>query len=227
MLQRFAGFLELGESLFRFPEGAGVHPPTHTAVFHGMLEMEHLVEENIANHEERDAGIVEQAAQDDGVVGGVVVSQESAGALTAPAEAGFAHQAVKELEIQIVEEGIEVVMGAGGAGDELAAALFADEGEGPANVLAVEVEAVAVGKGGGDLFAEEFADEDMDESLEDGGGGAFEQVAQAEAEGAVAEFDGGVGVGKTAELEVDAGQGGARLPVAEDAGDHLLAGFKE
>jgi len=51
---------------------------------HGMLEVEHLVVEKVLDGAARGVRAVEDAADDDGVVGGVVVAEHAAGVMGAP-----------------------------------------------------------------------------------------------------------------------------------------------
>lgn len=73
-------------------------------------------------------GAVEDAGDDDGVVGGVVVAEHTTGLVGGPGERGAAEEAVEETGVDGVEDFIEVVVVAHGGGDALASA-------GEANVL--------------------------------------------------------------------------------------------
>ncbi len=56
-------------------EFAGVDRTAQAARFDGMLEVEHLVVEQILEGVAGSGGAVEDAADDDGVVGGVVMAE--------------------------------------------------------------------------------------------------------------------------------------------------------
>ena len=58
--------------------------------------MKHLVEDDVLDGEARHARMVEDAADNDSVVGGIVVAEPVARMLPTPGELGASHQAVKE-----------------------------------------------------------------------------------------------------------------------------------
>ena len=68
------GFVELGEEALFGLELAGVDAAAAGFDADGMLEVEHLVVEQILDRTTRRVRTVEDAADDDGVVGGVVVA---------------------------------------------------------------------------------------------------------------------------------------------------------
>ena len=116
---REAGFfgLELG----------GVDAAAHAAHPYRVLEVEHLVVEQVLDGVAGARGAVEDAADDDGVVGGVVVAQGALGVVLAPGELGAAEEPAEEARVEGVEDFFEVVEAAFGTEVALAAAGGADE----------------------------------------------------------------------------------------------------
>ena len=76
----------------------------------GMLEVEHLVVEQVLDGAARGVRAVEDAADDDGVVGGVVMAEHPARGVGGPGERGAAEEAVEEAAVQGFEDLVEVVM---------------------------------------------------------------------------------------------------------------------
>src|SRR5437762_834982 len=115
-----------------------------------MLEVEHLVVEEVLDRAAGGVGTIEDAADDDGVVGGVVVAEHAAGVMGAPGKCGAAEEAVEEAGVQGLEDFVEIVVVSGGCGEALAAAGLTDVlglfGDG----FGGDVAAVAVGVGAGD-----------------------------------------------------------------------------
>src|SRR6266436_5023393 len=74
-----------------------------------MFEVEHLVVEEVLDGAARGVGTIEDAGDDDGVVGGVVVAEHAAGVVGAPGEGGAAEEAVKEAGVEGFEDLVEVV----------------------------------------------------------------------------------------------------------------------
>ncbi len=170
--------------------------------FYRVLEVEHLVVEQVFDGVTGAGGTVEDLAYYDGVVCGVVVAQGSLGHGFAPCELGATHEAVEEAGVERVEDFFEVVVAAMGAEIALGAAAAADElgllhdgGGGGEALVAVVL------RGVNGLFVE-LGDEDVRDGAEDGFGCAFEQVREADVELVFAEADGGVEGDKFAETDV-------------------------
>ena len=93
----------------------------------GMLEVQHLVVEQVLDGVARAGGTVEDAADDDGVVGGVVVAERALGVVLAPGEVGAAEQPAEKARVERVEDLLEIEEAALGPEVALAAARGADE----------------------------------------------------------------------------------------------------
>src|SRR5258708_22270 len=135
-----------------------------------MLEVEHLVVEEVFDGAARGVGAVENAGDDDGVVGGIVVAQHAARVMSAPGEGGAAEEAVEETGVEGLEDFVEIVVMAGGGGEAFAAA-------GLANVFGLfgdgfggDVAAVAVGVGAGYGLFVELGEEGVGHGVGDGVG---------------------------------------------------------
>ena len=79
----FGGF-EFGEEAFFRLELAGVDATSAGFDADGMLKVEHLVVEEIFDCAARGVGAIEDARDDDGVVGGIVVAEHATGVMGAP-----------------------------------------------------------------------------------------------------------------------------------------------
>jgi hypothetical protein len=176
---------------------------------HGMLEVEHLVIEEILDCAAWGVGTVEDAADGDGVMSGIVVAEHATGVVSAPCERGPAEEAVKEASVERLEDFVKVVVVAGRCRDALPAA-------GLANVLGLfgdslggDVATVTVGVSAGDGLPVELGEEDVGDSVMDGFRGRFEEVREANVEASFAKADGGVEGGEAAEADVERGDRGA------------------
>jgi hypothetical protein len=65
-----------------------------------MFEVEHLVVEQVLDGAARGVGAIEDARDDDGVVGGVVVAERAAGVMGRPGERGAAKETVEEADVE-------------------------------------------------------------------------------------------------------------------------------
>ncbi len=158
----------------------------------GMFEVKHLVVEEVLDGAARGVGAIEDAADDDGVVGGVVVAEHAACVVGAPGECGAAEEAVEETCVEGLEDFVEIVVVAGGRGDAFAAAGLTDvlglSGDG----LGGDVAAVAVGVDAGDGLLVELGEKDVSDGVVDGVGCVLEDVGETDVQAAFAETDGGV-----------------------------------
>ena len=191
-----------------------MHAPSTAPQFHWMLQVEHFVEEDVLDYVAGDSGVVEDSADDDGVVGGVVVAEAVAGVVAAPGELGASHQSVEKAAVEVFEKFFEVVMVAAGGVDVLASAELADEARFGGDVVAGDVAAVAGGLGAVDRLAIELGQQDVGDGMEDGVGGAFEQVGEADVELSLAQADGVVDGNERVKADVDGRDGRVGAQVA-------------
>ena len=77
-------FVELGEEAFFSLKLAGVDATPTGFDPDGVLQVEHLVVEEVFDGAARGVGAVEDAGDDDGVVGGVVVAEHAASLVGGP-----------------------------------------------------------------------------------------------------------------------------------------------
>ncbi|WP_188757731.1 hypothetical protein [Edaphobacter acidisoli] len=94
------GFFELREETFFSLKFAGVHTTAAGFDANRMLEVEHLVIEQIFDGAAWRVGPVEDATDDDGVMRSVVVAEHAAGVMAAPGECRAAEQSVEEAGVE-------------------------------------------------------------------------------------------------------------------------------
>jgi hypothetical protein len=159
-------------------ELAGVDAAAQATQPDGMLEVQHLVIEQVFDGVARTGGAIEDAADDDGVVGGVVVAQRALGVVLAPGEVGTAEQPAKEARIERIENFIEMKVAALGSEETLGAARGADEvrltgdrGAGSETLVAQVVRPV-------DGLAIKLSKKDVRDGVEDGFWSAFKQIGE-------------------------------------------------
>ena len=118
---------------------ASAAPPQSDRV----LQVQHLVVEDVLDHVAGDAWIVEDFADDDGVVGGVVVAEAVAGVVAAPGKLRASHEAVEEAAVEVVEKFFEMVVVSAGGADVLASAHLAHEARFGGEIMTGHIAAVA------------------------------------------------------------------------------------
>ena len=185
-----------------------------------MLQVQHLVEEDVFDGVARDARVVEDSADDDGVVRGVVVAEAAAGMVLAPGELGASHESVEEAAVDVVEDFFQMVVMAAGGVDVLASAHLADEPGFGGNVVAGDIAAITGAVDAIDRLSIELGEQDVGDRLQHGFGGAFEQIGEADVELSLAEADGVVDGDEWVEANVQGRHRRARTKCA-------VAGLKD
>ena len=191
----------MGKLPFFRLEFRGMDAAPDAAHFNGVLEVQHLVKEQVFDGVTGAGGAVEDAADDDGVVGGVVMAERALGHVLAPGELGAAKETAEEAEVEGIEYLFEVIVAAFGPDIALAAAGAADEfglagdgGAGREPLVAMVLRRI-------DWLLVKLGQQDVGNGTDDRFGGAFEQVREADEDLAFAKADGGVQRGEPAETD--------------------------
>jgi len=188
-----------------------------------MFQVQHFVVEDVLDGVTRHSRIVEDAADDDGIVGGIVVAEAAAGVVLAPGKLGASEESVEKAAVEFVEDFFEVVVVSAGRADVLAPAHLADEAGFGGNVVSGNVAAIAGAVGAIDRLAIKLGEQDVGDGVEDVVGRAFEQVGDADEELSLAHADGVVDGNERIEASVHSGcrRAGAQFAVGfvEDFGE--------
>ena len=152
--------------------------------------MQHLVKQDVFDGVAWDPWVVEDAADDDGVVGGVVVAEAAAGVVLAPGELRASHESVEEAAVEVVENFFQVVMVSAGGADVLASAHLADKPRFGGNVVAGDIAAITGAVDAIDRVAIELGQQDVGDRVLHRFGSAFKQIGEADVELSLAEANG-------------------------------------
>jgi len=174
-----------------------------------MLQMKHFVKENVFHGVARHARMVEDAADNDGVVRRVVVAKAAAGVVTAPGELRASHESVEKAAVEIVENFFQVVVVAAGRADVFATAHVADEPRFGGNVVAGDIAAITGAVGALDRLTIKFGEQDVGDRVQHRFGSAFEQVGKADIEFSLAQANGVVDRDESIETNVHRRRGRA------------------
>jgi hypothetical protein len=158
---------EFGEETLFGLEFAGVDAAAAGFDADGMFEVKHLVVEKVFDGAARSVRAIEDPADDDGVVGGVVVTEHAARVMGGPSQGWAAEESVKETRVEGLEDLVEVVVVADVGEDALAAAGLADVlglfGDG----FGGDMTPVAVGVEAGDGLFVELGEKDVGDGVMD------------------------------------------------------------
>src|SRR4051794_5965234 len=93
-LEECLGFVELRKTFFFLDERSRMDATPGASKLHRMLQMQHLVIDDVLHRITWHIGAVEKAADHDGVVSGIVVAEVAAGVVRAPGKTGAAQKPV-------------------------------------------------------------------------------------------------------------------------------------
>ena len=108
--QEFLSFFELRKEFLFFSKSSGMHEAAAAAELDGMPQVQHLMIDEIFDGKRRDTRGIENAADDDGIVRGIIVAQAAESLVAAPGHLRPSHQAMKETEIQLVKNLVEIIV---------------------------------------------------------------------------------------------------------------------
>src|ERR1700726_2823952 len=133
----------MGEQFLLRLKLGGVHAPAAAPQSHRVLQVEHLVIDDVLDRGARNTGMVEDAANDNRIVRGIVVAEAVAGPVAAPGHLWAGHQAMEKSRVEVFEYGFQVVTAALGRVEMLPSAHLAHQVRLPADVMAGNVTAIA------------------------------------------------------------------------------------
>src|SRR6266478_5365899 len=188
--QEFARLLQFREALFFRQKLPRVHASPTPTQLDRVLQVQHFVVENVLDGVARHARMVEDAADDDGVVRWVVVAETAAGMVPAPGKLRAPHESVEEAAVEVVEDFFQMVVMAAGGVDMLASAHLANEPRFCGNVVAGDIAAITGAVRAIDRLTIELGQQDVGDRMQHGFGSAFEQIGEADVELSLAQADG-------------------------------------
>ena len=186
-----------------------MHASPAPSQFDRVLQMQHLVKQNVFDGVARHARMVEDTADHDGVVGRVVMPKAAAGMAPAPGKLRSSHESVEEAEVEVVEKFFQMVVMAAGGADMLASAHLADEPRFGGNVVAGDIAAITGAVRAIDRLAIKLGEQDVGDRVQHGFLSAFEQIGEADVELSLAEADGVIDGDESIETHVHGRRGRA------------------
>src|SRR6267154_3212269 len=123
----------------KFPRVYAAAAPPH---FHRMLQMQHLVKQNVLDRITRHPRMIKNAADNNRIVRRIVMPQTAARLFSAPGELRAPHQPMKKSPVQIVENFFQMIMMSARRMDVLASSRLPDEPGLRRNVVARNIAAI-------------------------------------------------------------------------------------
>jgi hypothetical protein len=191
-----------------------MHGAAAAAKLDRMPQMQHLMIDEIFNGIERNARRVKNAADDDGVMRGIIVAQTSQGLVTAPGHLWSSHKAVEEAKIQVVKNLVEIIVLAVRTLNALASAQLTNELRLLRHGMTAGVLAITRGVGSVNGLAMQLGNEDMEDGIQHWLGRAFQQIREADEDPSLAQANSAIDVGKAIETDLKFRHGRARAQIA-------------
>ena len=108
-LEKRIGFGEVRELPFFRLKLRRVHAAPAASQLHRMLQVQHLVVDDVFDGVTRERGMVEDAADDDGVVRGIVVAENAASLASGSSSCAGAPSVREKARVQVFEDRVQVV----------------------------------------------------------------------------------------------------------------------
>src|SRR5579872_4944329 len=197
------------EQLFFGLKLGRVYTPAAAAQLYWMLQMEHFVINDVVEHVAGNTGMIEDPADDDGVVRGIVVAENAARFCLTPTHPRARHQTVEESSVELLEDGIEIVIMSARRAQHFAAAHLPDEVRLADDLVAADIFPVARRLSAVNGTPVHFRQQDVRNRAQNGFRRAFEQVREPHQQLAFPEPDRVVDIGEGEELDLQLGQGSA------------------
>ncbi len=198
-----------------------MHAPAAASQPDRVLEVQHLVIDDVLHRELGDSRVIEDAAHHDGVVSGIVMPQPVACVLAAPRHLRTGQQSVEELRVQTVEDGLEVIGVTLGRIYALPAAHLPNQVRFARHVLTGHVPAVPRSVLTVNRLAVHLGKKDMRDCPEDVIGCPLEQVGDTHQQLALAQTDGVIDVGEAEKLDPELRDRGPRPELAVSFLEHF------
>src|ERR1700684_4017186 len=144
--------------------------------------MQHLVKQDVFDGVAGHTRMVKNAADHDGVVGGIVMAETAAGVVSAPGQLWTTHQAVKEAPIEVVKNLFQMIVMAAGGVDVLASAHLPHQARFSGDIVARDVAPVTSTVDAINRLAIELGEQDVSDRMQHRFGRAFKQIGESNIE---------------------------------------------
>src|SRR5215469_12637392 len=171
-----------------------------SAQLHRMLQVQHLVIDNVFDRIARYSRMIEDATHDDRVVRRIVMRQAVARPHAAPSHLRPRQQSVKKLLIQPLENFIEVVGEAARRGDLLSSSHLPQQVRLGCHIVTGNVTTVSSGMQSLNRFAINLGQQDMSNGLKHGLRRTLQQVGDADVYHVLTQADGAVDISEGVKL---------------------------
>jgi hypothetical protein len=165
------------QSLFimKFPRVHAAAAPPH---FYRMLQMQHLVKQNVLDRITRHPRMIKNAADNNRIVRRIVMSQTAARLFSAPGELRAPHQPMKKSPVQIVENFFQMIMMSARRMDVLASSHLPDEPGLRRNVVARDIAAITRALPSINRLAIELREQYVGDRMQHRFRSAFQQIGE-------------------------------------------------
>src|SRR5438309_4535479 len=201
---------KLGKKPFFHLKLGRMHASSAAAKFDGMLEVQHLVIDDVLHRVAGNRGVVEHPADHDGIVCGVVMPKYAASAAPTPAHARTRQQSVKKPRVQVFEHHLKIIKMSFRAVEALAAAHLPHQVRLADDFTAADIFAITSRLAAIDGLPVDLREQNVSDGAKNACGSAFEQIREPHQKPTLAHADGVVDVREGEELNLQLGRGRSR-----------------
>ena len=214
-LQKRLRQLELRKQLLLGMKLSRVYAPPAAAQPYGMLQVQHLVVNDVLDGVAGNQELVEDAADHDRIVRRIVMPEDAARLGRAPTHARTAQQSMKEAAVQILEDRIEIVDAALRRMQPLASAHLPHQVRLAHNFMAAHIFSIAGRVAAVDRLAIHLGQQDVGDGAHYSLRRAFKQIGKPHQQPAFAQANCvvDIGEGKKLDLQLRRRGSGTQLPV--------------
>ena len=201
---------ELRKKPFFHLKRSRMHASSAAPKFDGMLEVQHLVIDDVLHRVAGNRGVVEHPADHDGIVRGVVMPKYAASAAPTPAHARTRQQSVKKPRVQVFEYHLKIIKMSFRTVEALAAAYLPHQVRLADDFTAADIFAITSRLAAIDGLPVDLREQNVSDGAKNGFGSAFEQVREPHQKPTLAHADGVIDVCEGKEFNLHLGRGRSR-----------------
>src|SRR5581483_5880924 len=178
-----------------------------------MLQVEHLVIENVFHHIGRHTRMIENSADHNGIVCGIIVAQAVSGPCTAPGQLWPSEQAMKETPVEVLKNGLEIISSSLRGINPFSAPHLSKQVRLGANMVARNITSIPGRVFPLNALAIHLCQQNMGNRSENGLGRAFQQVRKPDKQPPFSQTDGVVDICKCEKLDRQVRDWGPRTQI--------------
>jgi hypothetical protein len=201
LFQEPSSLLQFGKEPFLGLKRRAVDATPAPAKLDRMLQVQHLVVDDVLDRVERNLGMVEDTADHNGIVSGIVMAKAVACVIAAPSHLRASQKAKEKTLVQVLKNCIQIVGPALRGIDLLASSHLADEMSLGDKIAAGNIAPIASGMSSVNALTVHLGEKNVRDGANHRFGSAFQKIGKSNQKFAFPQANGVVNVGKGEEID--------------------------